>query len=483
MITRRRRRRLVEQRPKIFLYLLNLSIAFVVAVVAAIIGVILLGVGSAYAVYDSFAKQLPDPHSIETEQEDFETTKIFDRTGKVLLYELFDPFRGDRSYIELSEIPEFCREATIVLEDKTFYSNPGFDPQGIARAFWQNLQGGQIQGGSSITQQLIKNILIDEEERTQLSYTRKIKEVILAVEITRRYSKDQILEWYFNTNSYFNLAYGIDAAAQVYFDKPASALTPAECAMLAPIPQFPYLNPINSPDEAKYRQRITLNRMVEEGMITKEEADQIYAQEIKTREIEERFDIVAPHFAVYVREELERTYDLDLIYRGGLRVYTTIDLNLNRQAEEIARRHIQELKDNNHNASNACVVSIAPKTGEILAMVGSVDFWDKENDGNVNVCAADPGRQPGSSFKPFSYLTLSRKGSITLRPWLWMCANPSRMIPTPLMSPKIMIVNIMGHNVYGMRWPAAITFRQFGFYIRQALKMLLPRPIEWVLRP
>ena len=128
----------------------------------------------------------------------------------------------------ISEIPEFCREAVIVLEDKTFYENPGFDPEGIGRAFWQNLQGGQIQGGSSITQQLIKNILIDEKERTQLSYTRKLKEIILATEITRRFEKDQILEWYFNTNSYFNLANGIDAAAFVYFDKPASALNKAE---------------------------------------------------------------------------------------------------------------------------------------------------------------------------------------------------------------------------------------------------------------
>jgi len=225
MITRRRRRRLQQQKPKIFLYLLNFLLLIVALVVAFFLINIVGAVGSAYAVYDSFAQQLPDPTAIETEQEDFETTKIFDRTGQTLLYELFDPFRGDRSYIRLDEIPEFCRETTIILEDKSFYQNPGFDPEGIARAFWQNLQGERIQGGSSITQQLIKNILIEEDERTELSYTRKIKEIILATEITRRYDKNQILEWYFNTNSYFNLANGIDAAAQVYFDKPASALT------------------------------------------------------------------------------------------------------------------------------------------------------------------------------------------------------------------------------------------------------------------
>lgn len=410
MITRRRRRRIFEQRPKYLLYLGYLLLGLVAVIALSIVGTFLVAVGSAYAVYDSFAQQLPDPSAIETEQEDFETSKIYDRTGKVLLYELFDPYRGDRSYVKLTEIPEFCRDATIVLEDKNFYQNLGFDVEGIGRAFWQNLQGGQVQGGSSITQQLIKNILIDQEERTKLSYTRKLKELILAVEITRRFSKDQILEWYFNTNSYFNLAYGIDAAARVYFDKPASALSKAECAMLAPIPQFPFLNPINSPDEAKYRQWITLKRMVEEGAITEAEAKEIYAEPVEVRQMEQRFDIKAPHFAMYVREELERKFDPDLVYRGGLKVYTSLDYDLNEQAQKIAVDHINELKENKNNASNACVVSINPKTGEILAMVGSVDFWDKDNDGNVNVCTANPGRQPGSSFKPFSYLTMFSQG-------------------------------------------------------------------------
>ena len=418
MITRRRRRRLLEQKPKIFLYLLNFLIALVALILVVILGVILTSVGSAYAVYNSFAQQLPDPTAIETEQEDFETTKIYDRTGQTLLYEIFDPLLGDRHYIKLSEIPEFCRKSTIILEDKNFYQNLGFDPEGIGRAFVQNLQGERIQGGSSITQQLIKNILIAQEERTQLSYTRKIKEVILAFEITRRFSKDQILEWYFNTNGYFNLAYGIDAAARVYFDKPVSALSKAECAMLAAIPQNPYYNPINNLDVARNRQRITLNRMVEEGAITTEEADQIFNEPIQVRqETEKRFDIKAPHFAVYVRKELERNPerynipDLEMIYQGGLKVYTTLDLDLNNKAQEIAATHIKQLLEEEHNAGNACVVSIRPKTGEILAMVGSVDYWDEKNDGNVNVCTADPGRQPGSSFKPFNYLTLFSQGT------------------------------------------------------------------------
>jgi membrane carboxypeptidase/penicillin-binding protein len=417
MITRRRRRRTLEQKPKLFLYLFNLLLLATALAVAMIIALTLSGVGAAYAMYNSFAQQLPDPTAIETEQEDFETTKLYDRTGAVLLYEIFDPLLGDRNYVHLNEIPEFCRDSTIVLEDKSFYQNPGFDPEGIGRALYQNLQGEQIQGGSSITQQLIKNILIDEAERAKLSYTRKIKELILSVEITRRFDKDQILEWYFNTNFYGNLAYGIDAAARVYFDKPVSALSNAECAMLAAIPQFPYLNPMDSPEKAKYRQRITLNRMVEEKAISVEEGEQIYAEEVHIKEIQERFDILVPHFSVFVRKELERDpgrYNIqnpELIYRGGLKVYTTIDLDLHNQAQEIAAARVKELLENDHNANNACVVSIRPKTGEILAMVGSVDYWDKENDGNVNVCASDPGRQPGSSFKPFSYLTLFSQGA------------------------------------------------------------------------
>ena len=160
----------------------------------------------------------------------------------------------------LDQVPQHCIDLTVALEDKGFWENPGFDLEGISRAFVQNLQGESVQGGSSITQQLIKNIIIDPEERYQQSYSRKIKEVILATEITRRYEKEQILEWYLNTNHYGSLAYGIQAAAQVYFQKPVSELTLAECAMLAPIPQYPLLNPIDSPEEAKERQGLALDR-------------------------------------------------------------------------------------------------------------------------------------------------------------------------------------------------------------------------------
>lgn len=410
MITRRRRRREKQNRPRIWAWAFRLLAAALVLTGLFFLGIVLTGVGTALAVYGSVAAELPDPSAIETEQEEFETTKIYDRTGSVLLYEVFDPRRGDRTYVTLDQIPETCTQATITLEDKSFYTNPGFDPQGLVRAFWNNLRGGQIQGGSSITQQLIKSIVIDPDERAQRSYTRKLKEVILATEITRRYEKDQILEWYFNTNHYGNLAYGIEAAAQVYFRKPASALNLAECAMLAAIPQFPYLNPIDSPEEAKRRQGIVLTRMVEEGVLSPEAAEEAFAQDISVKPIQERFDIRAPHFSIYVRKELEKKFGPDLVYRGGLKVYTTLDYQFNQKVQQIAADQVAKLDAEGHNVSNACVVAIRPKTGEVLAMVGSVDYWNEEIDGNVNVCTADPGRQPGSSFKPFNYLTAFSQG-------------------------------------------------------------------------
>ncbi|MFN2245137.1 MAG: transglycosylase domain-containing protein, partial [Anaerolineae bacterium] len=199
--------------------LLQVALGVLALLLLGGLATVLAGVGTAVGVYTFYAKDLPDPNEIVTRQETFETTKIYDRTGKVLLMEVIDPLRGDRTLLPLEQIPEDFRNATIALEDKTFYSNIGIDPQGIVRAFWLNLQGKGVQGGSSITVQLVKNILIPEEERYKVSYARKIKEAILALEISRQYSKDQILEWYLNTNYYGNWAIGVEAASQVYFGK------------------------------------------------------------------------------------------------------------------------------------------------------------------------------------------------------------------------------------------------------------------------
>ncbi len=388
--------------------LLRLLMGMVAIVFFAIALLGLSGIGTVVGVYAYYAKDLPDPGQIETAQEEFETTKIYDRTGQVLLYEIFDPRLGDRTWVPVDQIPLHLGQATIAIEDKSFYDNPGFDIRGIARAFYYNLRGGPIQGGSSITQQLIKNVLISPEERYKKLYSRKIKEVILALEISRRYSKDQILEWYLNSNFYGNLAYGVEAAAQVYFDKPIQELDLAECAMLAALPQFPGMNPIDAPEEARKRQHLVLDAMVRQGYVTAEEATAAKYQKLDIKAREERFNIIAPHFSIYARKRLEEMFGPELVHRGGLRVYTTLDLQKHNLAREIAREWVAELQAQERNVSNAAVVVITPRTGEILVMLGSLDYWDDKIAGQVNVALAN--RQPGSSFKPYNYVTAFSQG-------------------------------------------------------------------------
>ncbi len=409
VLLRQRRQRREKAKGGASKIALQFAGGLVAVVTVSIVLTILAGVGTAVGVYGYYAKDLPDPNEIVTRQEQFETTKIYDRTGQTLLMEVIDPRRGDRTLLPLEQIPEDFRNATIALEDKTFYTNIGIDPQGIARAFLLNLQGKGVQGGSSITVQLVKNILIPEEERYEISYARKIKEAILSLEISRLYSKDQILEWYLNTNYYGNWAIGVEAAAQVYFGKHAPELSLAECAMLAPIVQYPAMNPIDNPDEAKKRQRIALDRLVAEGFITPTEADAAFVEKLNVHtSMLKRYDIKAPHFAMYVLKQLEDKYDSTTLYRGGLKVYTTVDMEVNALAEEEARKQIAALKEQKYDVSNAAVVVLRTRTGEILAMVGSIDYWSDEIDGNVNVAVAP--RQPGSSFKPFSYLTAFHQG-------------------------------------------------------------------------
>jgi penicillin-binding protein 1C len=408
-LLRQRRERRSRAKGGASKVLLQLFGGLVVLLLSGFVLTILGGIASATGIYGYYAKDLPDPGEIVTRQEKFETTKIYDRTGKVLLMEVIDPRHGDRTLLPLEQIPEAFRNATIALEDKTFYSNIGIDPQGIVRAFILNLQGKGVQGGSSITVQLVKNILISEEERYEISYARKIKEAILAMEISRQYSKDQILEWYLNTNYYGNWAIGVEAASQVYFGKHAQELTLAECAMLAPIVQYPAMNPIDNPDEAKKRQGIALERLQAEGYITRTEAEAAFAEPLQIHSsMLKRYDLVAPHFAVYVRKQLEDRYGGELLYRGGLKVYTTVDLEIQNLAEAEARAHVTKLQQEGEDARNAAVVVMRARTGEILAMVGSIDYWNEEIDGNVNVAVAP--RQPGSSFKPFSYVTAFHQG-------------------------------------------------------------------------
>jgi membrane carboxypeptidase/penicillin-binding protein len=445
IILQRRQRRRVEGRTGMRQFLRVLSTLLLV-VLLVIVGTAVSGVSAVAGAYSYFTRDLPEYKQIETAEESFETTKIYDRTGQVLLYEVIDPFGGDRTWVMLDQVPDDLVCATVAIEDRNYWENPGVNLRGMARALWADIRGQQIQGGSSITQQLIKNIVIEPERRYVSEegpgwkdYERKITEVLLAYRISQTYSKEQILEWYLNTNFYGNLANGIEAAARVYFAKSASELTLAEAATLAAIPQFPAMNPFDNPDMARERQQLVLDAMVLQGCIEPQEAEAAKVEPWNLAEFEERFDIVAPHFSVYVRRQLEEMYGPELVYRGGLRVYTTIDLDLQEQTQCVARAHIRRLSGEDeatviqeaidsgcaaaqflpalrashvgfdHKVSNGAVVVLRPGTGEILAMVGSLDYYNKGIDGHFNV-AADGLRQPGSSFKPFTYVTLLSQG-------------------------------------------------------------------------
>jgi membrane carboxypeptidase/penicillin-binding protein len=440
-------------------FFLRAVLLIVFFVITTIGGLTLLGFGTVAGVYDYFTSGLPDFSEVEKLGRDidttFETTKIFawgdDNDGDghrdpVLIYEIIDPLGGDREWLSLDEMPKAVIDATVAIEDKSFWTNQGYDLEGIGRAFYEYvLEGGQIQGGSSITQQLVKNTLIEEERRVvgeevgYDDYRRKVEELLLAHRISQVYSKEQILEWYINTNFYGNLAYGIEAASRVYFDKPASQLNLAEAAMLAAIPQSPALNPIDNLEEAKERQELVLDSMFRENLIDRDTtvAAKVTPVEVSSG-IEERFDIIAPHFADYVRKQLVELFGPQKVLRGGLRVYTTLDLTMQEQAECLAQAHVARLSGDaenelteaelaacpalvhlallrasdagiDHKVSNAALVALDPRTAEIKAMVGSLDYWNEEIDGSFNV-AVDGLRQPGSAFKPFTYLTALSQG-------------------------------------------------------------------------
>ena len=426
---------------------LRWGIAITAALAGMLVVTILAGLAAAVILYRHYARELPPAAEIvAAEEEAFLTSVLYDRTGQTAIYEVIDPLGGDRRWIRFDAVPEYFLQATVAIEDASFYSNPGFDLEGIARALWVNLTGGQVQGGSTITQQLVRNVLMDPEERREISVDRKLREVILAAEISRLYSKDQILEWYINTNFYGNLAYGIEAAAQLYFSKPARDLSLAEAAMLAAVPQYPAQNPIDNPDAAKRRQEIVLDVMAGQGYITRAQADAAAAELIAVRPFADRFDIIAPHFSLYARAETEAILNdlgLDgarLVSRGGLRIYTTLDVDLQLQAECTARSHLARLGGADprltYNTSagtaceaaaylgelppemiglqrevtNAAVVVLRAETGELLAMLGSVDFWNAGIDGNYNAALAL--RQPASVFKPFVYTAAFLQGRL-----------------------------------------------------------------------
>ncbi len=346
-----------------------------------------------------------------------DTTKLYDRRGR-LLHEVLDPRAGRRTIVPLADIPVALQQATIATEDATFYTHPGVDALGILRALWINLQGGDVVvGGSTITQQVARACLLSEEERGERTFRRKLREAVLALRLTSQYSKDEILELYLNQVYYGHLAYGVEAAAQVYLGKPVRDLDLAECALLAGLPQSPAAyDPLTDLPRAQARQRVVLDLMRKQGYITESEAELAAAEPLRLAAKRTRAAIEAPHFSLYVIQQLETMYGTARVLQGNLRVYTTLDLDAQHAAEAIVGRHLRRLAEPNparglpagHHVTDAAVVALDPRTGEVLVMVGSPDYFDPEIAGAVNV-ALSP-RQPGSAIKPFTYATAFQQG-------------------------------------------------------------------------
>lgn len=346
------------------------------------------------------------------ERETFETTRIFDRNGE-LLWEIFG--EGKRTKIPVDQISSDLIEATVAVEDDTFYENIGLDAPSLLAALISNLRNPEERpvGGSTITQQLVRHIVFDYEERTAVSYGRKTREIILAWIMNRNFSKDEVMEMYLNEIYYGNLAYGGEAAAETYFNKSATELTLAEASLLAGLPQSPVdLDPLTNLEAAKERQWLVLNLMYSEGFITREEAEAAYLEPLNFAEQE--VSLVAPHFAVYVRQQLEEQFGAEVVTESGLRVTTTLDLSYQRLAEQLARRHVAAIGPE-HNLTNAALVALKPATGEILAMLGSVDYHDDAIDGRVNVTLSL--QQPGSAIKPLTYAAALSPGAEGTAMW------------------------------------------------------------------
>ncbi len=323
-----------------------------------------------------------------------QSTKIYDRTGKILLYDIHGAER--RTSVPLSQIPHTLKLATLAAEDRTFYEHSGFRFTSMIRSVLVNiLRGSKVQGGSTITQQLIKNAILGSKK----TYARKVRELILAYQIEKFFSKEEILQLYFNEIPYASNAYGAEAGAQVVFGKPVNNLNLAESAILASLPKATtYYSPWGTHrDDLIKRQHYVLDAMTELGQITKPEAEE--AKQFKLEFKERRESITAPHFVFYVREILTERYGEKLVNEGGLKVITTLDVTAQTQAETAIKKSYD--KNLKYGATNASLVALDVPTSQILAMVGSVDYFDDKNDGQVNVALRS--RQPGSSFKPIAY--------------------------------------------------------------------------------
>lgn len=375
----------------------NLLSRFSTLVLFSILGLMLLVI----LVIAFFATQVPSPEQL-TNRNIAQSTKIYDRNSE-LLYDIFK--NQNRTPVKFTEIPDVLKKATISIEDKDFYKHQGFSVLGIVRSLYELIINRKIEGGgSTLTQQLVKNALLSGERTA----TRKIKEFILAVQVERAYGKDQILEMYLNEIPYGGTAYGIEAAANLYFGKHAQDLDLAESSLLAGLPQLPSVySPYGThPELAKVRQAEVLRRMVEDGYVTKDQAEAAKKEELTYRTAQNEVGFKAPHFVLYVKQKLIEQYGDKLVEQGGLKVTTTLDYKLQEKAEKIMSDEIAKLKD--FKVGNGALVVLNPKNGQILAMVGSKDYFATDYDGNVNVTLSL--RQPGSATKPITYSAAMQKG-------------------------------------------------------------------------
>ncbi len=349
--------------------------------------ILLLG----FAFWFPILKDLPSPKNLLTRDQEV-STKIYDRNG-VLLYKIYK--EKNRTPVPLEKIPLQVRLATLAAEDAEFYNHPGFSIRGIIRAIIKNLKSGQVSGGSTITQQLVKNALLSPEK----TLTRKIREIILSIGTELTFSKDQILEMYLNEVSYGGTAYGIQEASRLYFGKDVNNLSLAEAALLAGLPKSPTkYSPFGPNPELSFsRQKEVLSLMRINKYITPQQEEEAENQRLSFAP--NKIDIKAPHFVMYVRQVLVDKYGEEVVEKGGLEVTTTLDYSIQKMVESVVKTEINKLS--RLNVKNGAALVLNPKTGEILAMVGSKDYFDLSNDGNVNVTVRP--RQPGSSIKVVNY--------------------------------------------------------------------------------
>lgn len=346
--------------------------------------------------------QLPDFNNFEN-RNIANSTKIYDRTGKIVLYNIHDNVR--RTEVSIDEISPYIKQATISIEDAHFYEHFGFRPTSFIRAILANITtGGYSQGGSTIDQQVIKNALLTREK----TISRKLKEILLSIKLDRELPKDTILQIYLNESPYGGTIYGVEEASLTFFGKKAKDINLTEAAYLAALPQAPtYYSPYGkNRDALEKRKNLVLERMYELGYITKNEKDTAQKEKVPF-EKDTSNSGKAMHFVMYIREYLEEKYGVDMVQNGGLKVITTIDYNLQKQFEDIVKDGALE-NAKKYKAKNSALVAIDPKTGQILGMVGSRDFFDTEIPGQFNITTAF--RQPGSSFKPIVYAAAFKLG-------------------------------------------------------------------------